>query len=205
VNLDGLQVERHSEPFDWLVLHDLFDCATREALCRALQSVEGIRRAERRAGGDKQYGMGVLPLVARGDRLPAADHLLDPWPEVVDALMSDAYRQWVSDNLVDAGTARFDIGIFTFIEGDFVTPHTDKPEKIATHVIYLNEDWPDAYGGAFEVREGPSETEPAVALVPPRGGRSVLFACCERSWHAVQPVAAPPGVLRTTIQVEMFR
>ncbi|GGM48778.1 hypothetical protein GCM10012275_19640 [Longimycelium tulufanense] len=199
-------VQAHLTPYSWAVVEDLITPDNRARLRKDIPPLEVFKREQRLDGGDKIYGMYVLPLVDKGVRLPVLDRLGPAWVDFVAAVDTDDYRSWVESTV--GATIRpeaFDVGLFVFAPGDWVSSHTDKSEKSATHVLYLNESWAPDHGGAFEVREGVDLSTPPYESILPAGGRSVLFAQSERSWHAVAPVTSSAPDPRFTIQVEMWR
>ncbi|WP_167499469.1 2OG-Fe(II) oxygenase [Streptomyces malaysiensis] len=198
-------VERHDEPYRWAVAHSIIPEPTARILREQLPAPQDLHPAERTGDGDKTYRMAVLPLIHRGAHEPGMAKVGEKWHELVSHLQSDAYRDWVNRTIgIDVTDTMMDIGLFVFRGGDRISAHTDKPGKRATHVIYLNDDWRREHGGHFEVRTGPDLSISPYATVIPGGGRSVVFARSERSWHAVAPVAAHAPQFRLTCQVEMW-
>ncbi|GAB3970366.1 2OG-Fe(II) oxygenase [Streptomyces sparsus] len=195
-----------SEPYHWSTVHGLLPAEVRSRLRDTMPPLAEFTRSERTAGGDKTYGMYVLPLVHRGEPLPALDKAGSDWAEFTTAIQGEDYRAWVREVVgADVGDASFDVGLFVFRAGDWVSSHTDKSDKSATHVLYLNEEWGAGDGGEFLVRGTAGDDAPVHAAISPGGGRSVLFARSDNSWHAVAPVAEGAPELRCTVQVEMWR
>ncbi|GAA2682164.1 2OG-Fe(II) oxygenase [Streptomyces lunalinharesii] len=198
-------VERHGEPYPWAVAHSVIPAATCRLLREQMPPPDALHPAERTGAGDKTYRMAVLPLIHRGAAEPGLAEVGEAWHRLVAHFQGDAYRDWVARTIgVDVSDTTFDIGLFVFQGGDRISSHTDKPGKRATHVLYLNDDWAHEHGGLFEVRGGPDLSDDPYATVVPGGGRSVLFARSERSWHAVAPVSAHAPHFRMTCQVEMW-
>lgn len=198
-------VENHQDPYRWALIRDLIPVAGRTRLRAELPPVQRLARSVRARGGDKTYGMYVLPLLDRGRPTPALDTVGPAWRDLVAAVENASYRAWVHSVVgADVGHSPLDIGVFVFGPGDWVSAHTDKPGKRATHVVYLNESWGRRDGGEFEVRtDGDPRTLPHAVIVP-GGGRSALFARSDTSWHAVAPVSRDAPDCRYTIQVEMW-
>ncbi|MEV6423570.1 2OG-Fe(II) oxygenase [Streptomyces sp. NPDC051662] len=198
-------VERHDEPYRWAVAHSVIPAAAARSLREQMPAPQALHPAERTGDGDKTYRMAVLPLIRHGAPEPGMTAMGETWHGLVAHLQADAYRDWVSRTIgLDVTDTTLDIGLFVFQGGDRISAHTDKPGKRATHVIYLNDDWSDDHGGQFEVRTGPDLSVSPYATVVPGGGRSVLFARSEHSWHAVAPVSAHAPQYRLTCQVEMW-
>ncbi|MEU3027794.1 2OG-Fe(II) oxygenase [Streptomyces incarnatus] len=197
-------VTAHRTPYIWAQADGLLPLPLLERLRGALPATDLFDRKERAAGGDKAYAMQVLPLVQGGADCAVLDRLDPVWRDLVDALRTPAYLDWVQRAVEVPVTARHaEIGLFVFGTDDHVSCHTDKSGKLASHVIYLNEAWGPDDGGAFEVHTSGSGGTPHATL-PPEAPRSVVFARSEHSWHAVEPVRADDGRLRWTIQVELW-
>ena len=65
-------------------------------------------------------------------------------------------------------------------------PHTDGPDKAATALLYLNDDW-DGAAGSLRYLEGPDLEGPGSPPVPARYGAFTAFARSECSWHGHLP------------------
>jgi hypothetical protein len=74
-------------------------------------------------------------------------------------------------------------------------PHTDGKDKVATALVYLNDDWGEG-AGALRFLEGPDLYGPGTAPIPPRYGAFAAFARSDRSWHGHPPFAGERRVLQ---------
>lgn len=195
----------HQEPYRWAVVQDLITPGAAQRLRDQLPPPQLLPRARRDAGGDKTYSMSVLPLLTRSQPLAMLDQVGPAWRELIQELTASDYRSWVHSVVgVDVADAQLDIGLFVFGPGDRISSHTDKVNKYATHVFYLNPVWEETHGGQFEVRTSADLADPPYATITPAGGRSVLFPRSESSWHAVAPVSERAPEHRLTFQVEMW-
>ncbi|HXI86656.1 MAG TPA: 2OG-Fe(II) oxygenase [Parvularculaceae bacterium] len=79
--------------------------------------------------------------------------------------------------------------------------HNDSASKIATMLIYLNDDWNDAEGGAIRALNGPDSMDDYAAEVSPVAGNVFAFARSETSWHGHPPFAGERYVVQTTFLV----
>ncbi|HET8662502.1 MAG TPA: 2OG-Fe(II) oxygenase [Micromonosporaceae bacterium] len=154
---------------------------------------------------EKQYKMNLLYLLYDGQPSEAAAGLAPAWSALLDDLRSEGFMTWL-----EAGTNQklrdlsFDIGVYTHVDGDFISVHKDKPNKALTAILYLNEDWPAGAGGEYEVRpSGDPRAEP-LRRIPPRGGQFLAFPPTDRSWHAVSRVDTGGRVTRLTVQLEFW-
>jgi hypothetical protein len=68
--------------------------------------------------------------------------------------------------------------------------HADATFKLATLLLYLNEDWADMGGRLRALRCG-TDIEDYAAEVAPEGGRAFCFRVQPNSWHGHKPFIGP--------------
>ncbi|MHB1207493.1 MAG: 2OG-Fe(II) oxygenase, partial [Rhodospirillaceae bacterium] len=76
--------------------------------------------------------------------------------------------------------------------------HTDSLSKIATTLIYLNEQWAGNGGGCLRVLRGPKDFEDYSAEISPVAGTIFGFRRAENSWHGHLPFAGERKVVQIT-------
>ncbi len=76
--------------------------------------------------------------------------------------------------------------------------HVDTPDKLATILLYLNEDWEHA-GGKIRVLNNGSDIEDYVTEVPPLMGKMFIFKVTDNCWHGHLPLEG--GGTRRAIMV----
>lgn len=99
-------------------------------------------------------------------------------------------------------------GMHQLEPGGKLAIHADFNKSTIMHVdrrlnvlVYLNEDWPDAYGGHLELWD--REMRGCEARITPVFNRMVVFLTDDFSYHGnPEPVACPPG--RTRKSVAMY-
>lgn len=77
--------------------------------------------------------------------------------------------------------------------------HTDGPGKVATALIYLNDEsggQDSNSGGRFRILRGPKDFDDYAAEVPPTMGAMVCFLRGENSWHGHKPFVGERRVLQ---------
>jgi hypothetical protein len=74
--------------------------------------------------------------------------------------------------------------------------HTDGLDKVATALVYLNEDWNPEEGGALRYLEGPDLDGPGTDPIPARYGAFTAFARSDTSWHGHKPFAGERRVVQ---------
>jgi SM-20-related protein len=188
------------EPFRWLdtAPGELFDTDTAAALERAFP-VDGFHRAD--ATGpqrSKTYRNYSRPLVDNGVRLARDTPPL--WDTLVTDLCSAAYREQVASLLGQPVARAVEVRLVRHVGGDWLSPHTDRPDKAFSHIFYFNACWRSEWGGCLEIltRDDPSAV---VARVRPALGTSVLMARADNSWHQVSAVSATKAPDRLSLLV----
>lgn len=109
----------------------------------------------------------------------------------IEGLIPDPYH-------AGAGLHEIKAGGHLSIHADF--PHHDvmKLDRRLNLLIYLNEDWDDAYGGALELWD--KKMRKAVRTVPPVLGRAVIFNTARDTFHGhPDPLRCPPDRSRRSI------
>ncbi|HPE32762.1 MAG TPA: 2OG-Fe(II) oxygenase [Parvularculaceae bacterium] len=79
--------------------------------------------------------------------------------------------------------------------------HNDSVSKITTMLIYLNDDWDPAEGGAIRALNGPDDMDDFSLEFPPLAGNVFAFARSDTSWHGHPPFAGERYVVQTTFLV----
>lgn len=87
-------------------------------------------------------------------------------------------------------------------QGQDLDPHIDfnyhpttRQHRRLNLIIYLNEEWDDAWGGSLQLHRDP-HVEPAqdqIVTVTPLLNRCVIFETSEHSWHGFERIDLPPG------------
>jgi hypothetical protein len=74
--------------------------------------------------------------------------------------------------------------------------HNDGEAKLATALIYLNEDWGSSGEGCFRVLNGPSSMDDFACEAPPLFGTLIAFRRSENSWHGHPPFSGERRVVQ---------
>ena len=80
--------------------------------------------------------------------------------------------------------------------------HNDSLSKICTCLIYLNESWDDAQGGAIRALNGDADMDDFADEVSPIAGNVFAFARSETSWHGHPPFKGDRYVIQTTFLID---
>lgn len=79
--------------------------------------------------------------------------------------------------------------------------HNDSESKICTMLIYLNDAWDSAEGGAIRALNGPGDMTDYAVEIPPLAGNVFAFARSATSWHGHPPFVGERYVVQTTFLV----
>ena len=79
--------------------------------------------------------------------------------------------------------------------------HNDSVSKICTMLIYLNEGWDNAAGGAIRALNGEGSMDDYAEEVSPLAGNVFAFARSDTSWHGHPPFQGERYVIQTTFLI----
>ncbi|GAA1972793.1 2OG-Fe(II) oxygenase [Kitasatospora viridis] len=193
-------------PYRYAVLADSF---TDPALTRRLGAEfprEGFALSDRERAepGQKRYRTFDHQLV-RHDRPHTANlAALSPlWQQLVAELRAPGYRAALASLVPQApDDLALEVRLTRYGPGCWIEPHTDRPDKVVTHLFYFNTGWQSAWQGDFRVLNGP-DIEDVADRVRPALGTSLIMIRSDRSWHGVPPVSADCPQDRLTLLVHL--
>ena len=76
--------------------------------------------------------------------------------------------------------------------------HTDSESKLATFLVYMNDNWADNGSGRLRVLRGPDDFDDMAAEIPPTMGHAFGFRRSANSWHGHKPFAGERQVVQVT-------
>lgn len=209
VNLDAIRTARlAAEPYQHAVLDNSFvDPETTAALAVEFPA-EGFRYDARESNedGKKRYRSYNYELVDFGR--PARENiaaLSDRWRQVLDDLMADSYRAAVAARTgADLTGTVLDVMLFRYARDCWVEPHVDRPDKVVSHLFYLNLVWQEDWSGALRILRGP-DLDDYERQVFPHAGNSVVMIRTDGAWHGVPPVSGSARQDRKLLLVHFAR
>lgn len=183
---------RTARPFRHVVVDDFLDAAFAERLLAEFPAFDPARAIdENGAVGNKAVHEGLRAL---GPSYAAFD----------DMARSDAFLALVSTITGIPGLLHDPLyiggGTHENRDRQGLDAHVDFNRHPANHthrrlnlIVYLNHDWPDAWGGVLELHRDPRAPDDEVVHVAPRFNRAVIFETTEHSWHGFSTIRLPQG------------
>ncbi len=185
-----------SSPYRWALLAQTFTDPFWASALQACFPRDGFTEIHH-AGPEKPYLLHGRSLL--GGELPPL------WKRLYEELRGPSYREALE---VCAGVRldalAMECTLWRQPPGSFLGAHTDKEDKVLSHVLYFSDvNWPLSEGGCVRVLAS-ADLDDIAAEAPPRAGASFLFIRSDDSWHGYAPV--PPGFGdRCSLQITFHR
>lgn len=201
VNIHKLQqASLTKKPFRYAVIEGFLATEEVEQLIGHLPMHCNIR-SKRARGSDKTYNV-VNHVLLKLGATKNEDELLHPaWTRLLKEITSERYIHALSELLQENlhGCLQ-EITFKRYGFGDFISPHTDKADVQATHMLFLNTTWNANWGGQLHFLH---DTKTVFQQFLPTMHHSVAFVQAVNSWHAVEPIREPTKS-RLAIQVAFW-
>jgi hypothetical protein len=195
-----LRLQQH--PYRWLATAPGEFCSLKDAgrLADTFPAEGFVRRDESERACGKRYSNFSRPLKWPDDEATLGAE----WRRLIADLLSTDYRDHVARILEQERAYELELRLVYHGSGDWLGPHTDREDKLFSHIIYLNRDWSAAWGGCLQIL---SRNDPAsvVATISPELGASVLMARASNSWHQVTEVSTEAPVQRRSLLIHGLR
>lgn len=120
--------------------------------------------------------------------------LSDIWQQFIQELWQPEYLEVMEElSGLDLQNNIMTIGLYRGKSGFSLGPHVDQASLSLVHLIYLNEEWLDDWGGNFQVLTDNKPTS-VVNSFQPTINNSISVVNAQNSWHLVSAIApqAPP-------------
>jgi hypothetical protein len=174
---------------------DALECATVSTSPFRYLSATGVVSREAAADIRRDY-----PAISKSGYLPLSK--LDAkgaFKELIDDLQSSRLAGILSEKLaLDLNGKPRMITVRKLSKAGDGRIHNDSVAKIATMLIYLNDEWDNAEGGAIRALNGPEDMDDFAAEVAPVAGNVFAFARSETSWHGHPSFTGERYVVQTT-------
>ncbi|MFE4924869.1 2OG-Fe(II) oxygenase [Streptomyces sp. NPDC056661] len=193
-------------PYPWLSTApgELFGQEAAAQLAATFPDEGFVRRDEAHRREGKSYRNFSRPVVSgQGDEAENG-FLTGLWADLVTDLRSPEYREWVAAALSQDPVDEVELRLVRHAPGDWLGPHTDRDDKVFSHILYFNPGWRAEWGGCVEILDGPQATSVTGRVVPELGA-SVLLAQAANSWHQVTAVSSAVTTGRKSLLVHGLR
>lgn len=158
----------------------------------------------RTSGTDKNYMVSHLDVFDRGRWVTPLADLPSDWYPLLGYLVGGDYLAMIRKVLELGDVAMtIEVRITRYPRAGWMSRHTDRPDKVFSHNIYLCPDWDPAWGGELALYDDADARQPARTVLPGTGN-SVAFRRADDSWHEVMPVAETAGRPRCAVLVHGY-
>lgn len=192
------QLASQPNPYRWLATRPGEFCSLKNAgqLAETFPSEGFIRRNESKRASGKRYSNFSRPL-----RWPEDEATLSAeWRSLVNDLLHPEYCTQVARMLDQRKAYQLELRLVYHGAGDWLEPHTDRDDKLFSHIVYFNHRWSAAWGGCLQILRD-SDPKSVVATISPELGASVLLARASNSWHQVTKVSPDAPVQRRSLLI----
>jgi SM-20-related protein len=201
------QAKMNTTPYQWKLIKNTFSSKEYAQNLRDTFPKEGFKHFQRNVGNKCHdfYGRCLVDSYVENASAIKIDSLPNIWNELIGELLSDTYRISMSRvNEVSLNGLKIEITCWRHLYGCFIAPHTDKPEKVLSHLFYFNEEnWKPSDGGCLRILRN-SDIENYTAEILPSVDTSVCFVRSDSSWHGTKPICNP-NKTRLALQVVFFK
>lgn len=181
---------------------------SRAAVLKLLESWPAstfLTSSQRITGGDKTFRTNTATILIGSRWCFPLEQLSSGWHDFLDYLAGIDYRQNLARVLqIPDGPIELEIRLTEYPRGGWMSRHTDRPEKLFSHNIYLCPDWRPTWGGGLALYDDATSAEPCTVCVP-GAGTSLAFARSDRSWHEVLPVSGSALWPRRAVLIHGYR
>jgi hypothetical protein len=206
LDLDALRPELvRDTPFRWASIPRLV-APDRAAELRASFPSEDFWPNEGE-DGEKTYRFRLRPLLTQeADRVAPLSPIADVWHRLAAELVAPEFRGAMGRMLgMRVHECSVEADLFRFGSEDWMGPHRDLPAKLASLIVYLNDDgWDPVDGGCLRILRSRDEAD-VVTEVPPEPGTGALVVRSRRSWHSVTRLRPHIARDRISFQVILWR
>lgn len=202
---------QHNTPFPHIVIDDLLPPETLQKLLLEYPQDQNLPVWNDASHRDKQSGEFV-----QKDKRNIRDPLQMPvtYRQLVWELNSHYFLSFLSKmtgiaNLIPdphmrgAGIHQIGRGGFLKVHADFATHREFSLDRRLNLLIYLNQDWPETYGGHLELWDKDMQGPPKRVL--PTLNRCVVFSTTSTSYHGhPHPLTCPEGTYRKSLALYYY-
>jgi hypothetical protein len=139
-----------------------------------------------------------FPQISRPGFFPLSEMKVEgAFQRLIDDMSSDRFAEILGDKLgIELKDKPRLITVRKWSAAKDGRIHNDGEAKIATALVYLNEDWGSSGEGCFRVLNGPESMDDYTCEAPPIFGTLIAFKRSDNSWHGHPPFAGERRVVQ---------
>jgi hypothetical protein len=206
--LDGLAERLRADyaaaqPFPHAVLDDFLPAEAAARLVREFPPIDAFR-PDGPEGGNKagKYDSAARTAVGAFTRGLLAQLCCSPFMPFLERL-SGVPELLPDPRGVDSALRHFVRGGRLNVHADFNRRGELGLERRVNLILYLNEHWPESYGGALELWD--RDMKRCVTRIPPAFNRAIVFNVAEDAYHGFpDPVQCAEGESRKSLQLYYY-
>jgi SM-20-related protein len=196
--------EMRTTPYRWGTVRDGFDSPAAALTVTRDFPAEHLTLREAGPAAEKAYRMLSVPLADSGRALPAASLLTPVWQELIAELLTPGFTAAVAHASRSAlQRSTVEIRACGYADGCYLGPHTDRADKLASVILYLEPEWSPPEGGWLSILRSSDPGDEAGRVAPLLGSAAILVRS-ECSWHQVLPVRRPRSGYRRSVLVHYW-
>jgi len=128
-----------------------------------------------------------------------------PWQALLAQINGPGYRQAMQQMTgLDLNEAILRVAFYRYGPSCWFSPHRDDEQKLVSHIIYFNDQWPKDAGGDLLINRTKDMAD-VHARVRPVAGTSVAVVRSDSSWHSVEPVHLQREYTRKSVIAHFYK
>lgn len=168
-------------PYIWGATNELILPQYRQGLVRLFPN-EGFISCEANRE-DKSYSMLCKSVSTDITDVHISENSL--WQQFIEEIVSKQYIDALSLlNGYSLHNKKIELNLWKYCYGNWLSPHTDKEDKVFTQLLYFNAAWPKLGGGALRILNSNNEDDYHQQIYP-GPCHSVFLKRSSNSWHSV--------------------
>lgn len=194
-----------TQPYTWAAPSEVLDSHSATLLADSYPMQALVRTQRAPSEGDKSYSMLTSTILNESDGTCDISQIDGIWRSLYDELVAPSYRRVIGEMLeIDLTDSQLELRLSAYPPSGWLSPHTDRDDKLVSQIYYFNRTWDAAWGGTFNVLEASDAGVPSASIAPLLG-MSVLFVRSDSSWHSVSPVHPDTDQVRKTLLVHFTK
>ena len=134
-----------------------------------------------------------------------SQYLSSSWQMFLYEILSDEYCHILSKQMnQDLSKCDVEINCWRYHQDCWLSPHTDKVEKVVSQLFYFNDCWNQDWGGGFRILNS-MDNDDVYEEIFPTIDTSIILVRSDNSWHSVAPLTCPATINRKLLQIIFWK